>query len=52
MIAVHGGAGLFKEGIEQFCSTALKENIKEKIGDIEINNKLVNAIMVYILINI
>jgi len=48
MIAVHGGAGLFKEGIEQFCATALKDGgLGEACDEIPINNRLVNAIMVY-----
>ncbi|KAL7069631.1 hypothetical protein ACQ4LE_011209 [Meloidogyne hapla] len=53
MIAVHGGAGLFKEKIEQFCSAALKDDGVEKTGnnmpgscdEIEVNNQLVKAIM-------
>lgn len=48
MTAVHGGAGLFKEGIEQFCATALKDGgLGEACDEIPINNRLVNAIMVY-----
>uniref|UniRef100_A0A914LJC6 Uncharacterized protein n=1 Tax=Meloidogyne incognita TaxID=6306 RepID=A0A914LJC6_MELIC len=46
MTAVHGGAGLFKEGIEQFCATALKDGgLGEACDEIPINNRLVNAIM-------
>jgi hypothetical protein len=46
MIAIHGGAGLFKEGIEKYCSNALTERFQ----DFEINNELVKSIMVvYIL---
>uniref|UniRef100_A0A915MHK0 Asparaginase n=1 Tax=Meloidogyne javanica TaxID=6303 RepID=A0A915MHK0_MELJA len=52
MIAVHGGAGLFREGIEQFCATALKDDGLGKAGnnltssdEIEVGNRLVKAIM-------
>ncbi|CAK5088405.1 unnamed protein product [Meloidogyne enterolobii] len=53
MIAVHGGAGLFKEGIEQFCATALKDDGLGKAGnnltgfsdEIEVGNRLAKAIM-------
>ena len=55
MIAVHGGAGLFREGIEQFCATALKDDGLGKAGnnltssdEIEVGNRLVKAIMVYL----
>uniref|UniRef100_A0A914LHF2 Asparaginase n=1 Tax=Meloidogyne incognita TaxID=6306 RepID=A0A914LHF2_MELIC len=52
MIAVHGGAGLFKEGIEQFCATALKDDGLGKAwnnltgsDEIEVGNRLVKSIM-------